>query len=125
MDTFEGIGEAYAKVLELGVELGARNLKSRPGAWVHRIDRTWIVALNPHEEELEVEIDGTMGGRLQSFEVGVWFNGWLAGILTPRGGAIAAGAAANEDAFIRALDRAICEAKDLESRRATRPTVSS
>jgi hypothetical protein len=111
METFEGIGEAYAKVLELGVELEIRNITSQPGAWVHRVDGTWIIAVNPHQEELEVEIDGTMGGRLQSFEIGVWFNGWLTGILTPTGGAIAAGAAANEAAFIRALDLAITEAR--------------
>lgn len=108
----EGIPESYAKIVDLALALGAtaENLRRKPGAWVHRLDETWIIAINPHDEEIEVTIDGTMGGRLREFEAGIWFNGWLAGLINPAGGTIAAGAGANEDNFIRALDRALVKA---------------
>lgn len=44
------------------------------------------------------------------FECVVWFNGWLAGVMDPYSGIIAAGEAANEGTFIAAI-RARIEAE--------------
>ncbi len=46
----------------------------------------------------EISLDGkTLQAKLK-------FNGWPAGIIDPAGGIIAAGEAANEDAFIAAIE---------------------
>lgn len=57
-------------------------------------DRGWGAKLNPTSDE----IDG-----VGPCEIYVTWNGWPAGILDPSGGVIAAGEAANEDAFIEWL----------------------
>lgn len=104
------ICEAFAKVADLAIKLGVTNLVSRPGAWVHHVDDHWIVAVNPHDETLEVKPEGTMGCEIPFGHVAVWFNGWLAAIFAPNGGSFVLGEAANEDEFIAALDKAIAAA---------------
>lgn len=101
------ISECFAKVCDLAIKLGANNLISHPGAWVHTVDEHWIVALNPHAEPVRVTPDGSMGCDVPFGHVAVWFNGWLAGLFAPDGGSFVLGSAANEDEFIAALDRAI------------------
>lgn len=98
------VSEAYAKIAELASVLGVKRINELPGCWEHQIDALWWFAINGH--------DGPMahsGGEapIDSFDVYVKFNGWPAGVLGPGGGIIAAGAAANEDAFIAAIDAAI------------------
>lgn len=74
--------------------LGASDLRNRPGLYVFDVDDHWRVELNAHPEEIE----GVPG-----FHARVNFCDWPAGVLSPIGGVIAAGAAANEDTFIEAL----------------------
>jgi hypothetical protein len=51
-----------------------------PGAWVQKVDDSWIVAANGQREEIEVKPDGTMGCKLQPFEFAIWHNGkWWVG----------------------------------------------
>jgi hypothetical protein len=50
-----------------------------------------------------------MAVPVERFEVAFWFNGWLAGALSPFGGTLAAGQAANIDTLAEALRLAIKE----------------
>jgi hypothetical protein len=95
---------AYMEIAELAIALGAAPLNQRPGAWVHRLDAHWVVALNGHS----FTVDASPGGGgcdapIRPFHAMIWYNGWPAGILAPTGGAIAAGEGANEDTLIDAL----------------------
>jgi len=99
--------EMFDKMVQLGLLLGVRNIKDFEGAWVQKVDEQWTFAINGKDETLEVRPDETMGARLKFGHAAIWFNGWLAGIITPYGGEFAAGSAANEDTFIAALDAAI------------------
>ena len=50
-----------------------------------------------------------MAVPVERFEVAFWFNGWLAGTVSPFGGTLAAGQAANIDTLAEALRMAIAE----------------
>ena len=82
---------------------GATNIKDLPGAWECRIDDTWYVACNGHDEEITVEPEGTMGADIPPYHFAVWYNGWLAGLFHPYGGVFAAGSGANEETFTEAV----------------------
>ncbi len=73
--------------------------------WHRRIDDHWEIWVNGHKE-------AKRGGpkediEVQPFHCYVEFNGFPAGIFSPFGGAIAAGALANEETFAAALEKAI------------------
>lgn len=95
---------------DLGIKLGIKNLREYPGAWVYRVDDEWTIAINGKDEPQRVEPEGCMATTIQPFDAAVWFNGWLAATLSPLEGIFAAGAGANEDTFIEAMDRAIAKA---------------
>lgn len=97
------ISLAFASVCELATTLGARNIKDLPGCWETQIDGRWYVAVNGHN----VETKTSRGAEVPPFHCYVEFNGWPAGIFSPRGGVIAAGAAANEDTFVAACQKRI------------------
>lgn len=101
------------KIIDLVYALDAHPLNGHDGAWVYQIDDAWRVAVNGHESAVTVpEADGCMAcDELGPFHFAVWFNGWLCGLMTPFEGVFAAGAAANEDAFIVAVDAAIARIK--------------
>lgn len=42
--------------------------------------------------------------ELEPFSLAVWWNGWLAGVINPKGGMIAFGSRANEAEFIKSLE---------------------
>jgi len=98
-----GIPEAFLKICELGHALGMRNIKDLPGCWEHQVDDHWWIATNAHRESIRCSKDI----EVPSCSTYIEFNGWPAGIITPAGGQIAAGEAANEDAFLAALDGAL------------------
>lgn len=96
------MSEAFAKVVEMALALGARDVATKPGCWEHAWGETpeWYVAINPHLEPT----DCSRGVTVDPGYLFIAFNGWPAGMLHPGGGAIAAGAAANEDSFIAAVE---------------------
>ena len=98
-----GIPAIMGLVADLAFALGVRDLKSSHAGrlWTHQIDDRWTVSLNPSGAEVECVVPWGM-----MFE----FNGLPAGMVNAGGGVIAAGAAANEDALIMALERAITKA---------------
>ncbi len=90
----EDIAEAFAVVVMLAEALGVESIKDLPGLWTVDIDGQWKVSVNGHKETVDF---------VPPFHAAVEFNGWPAGIFSPRGSLIAAGAAANEAAFIEAV----------------------
>ena len=97
-----GIPECFYKVAELALALGVEKINTLPGCWEHQVDEHWRIKVNAREEPID---------DIKPYEMIVWFNGWPAGIVHPvHGGVIAAGALANEDTFIAALDAAILAA---------------
>ena len=99
---------AFIRIAELASALGVRQIKNTPGCWEHQIDETWRVAVNPHREQQEIPArDGHMGASIPHAHAAVWYYGWLAGLLSPAGGPIAAGDGANEETLIAALEAAI------------------
>lgn len=104
--------QIYCLAVDLGLLLGIENLKDRPDAWVCEVDKRWTFAINGSDGDKSVEINGSMGiDRLEKYQMAVWFNGWLAGILNPVGGIICAGTAGNEDVLIKALEERIAVEK--------------
>ena len=97
------IPECFSKVVDLMLALGVEGINTLPGCWEHQVDEHWLVKVNGHKEPID---------DIQPYEIMVWFNGWPAGIIHPNRGVIAAGALANEDTFIAALDAAILAATE-------------
>jgi hypothetical protein len=98
------VSEAFLLAVELSIQLGAENIKDLPGAYVCKVDEHWTFAINGTDRNVEVNIKGSMGiGELEPCHMAIWFNGWLAGLLSPKDGVICAGPAGNEDNFIAAL----------------------
>jgi hypothetical protein len=94
--------EAFLEIAHLAERLGIANIRALPGCWEHQIDKRWWIAVNANENATVC----SRGPTVPPYSAYVEFNGWPAGIINPRGGVIAAGAAANEDAFIAALKAA-------------------
>ena len=102
----ESFSEAFALIADLGIKLGAVPLAQKHAAcWEHDVDAQWHIAVNGHREPKK----SRDGMDVPPFTAAVSFNGWPAGLINPREGIIAAGAAANEDAFLAALKKALQE----------------
>lgn len=102
------LSQVYCLAVDLGLLLGIENLKDRKDAWVCEVDKRWTFAINGSDGYKKVEIAGSMGiDKLEKYQMAVWFNGWLAGILTPVSGVLCAGAAGNEDELVAALEHRI------------------
>ena len=93
------ISEAFVAVAELGFALGLRDIAKLDGCWEYQIDERWWIALNAHDQPVAC----STGAEVEPFSIYVEFNGWPAGIFSAQGGVIAAGEAANEEAFLAAL----------------------
>lgn len=98
----ERISEAFVEVVKLAERLGAIPINSVGGCWEHQIDDHWWIAVNGHAEPVK----SSRGPVVSPFIAYLEFNGWPAGMIHPYGGTIAAGALANEDAFINAVKKA-------------------
>ena len=85
---------------------GAAPVNSLPGCYERQIDEHWFIAVNGHKESQKTK-GGTGGISVEPFHLYVEFNGWPTGYVTPYGGIIAAGDAANEGAFIEACEKAL------------------
>lgn len=102
--------EAFLLAADLAAALHVRDIKKLPGPWELRIDANWRIAVNGHGHEIRVAPAECMEVTIPPFAMAVWWNGWLAGLLTPFAGTIVAhpsGQGASEDALILALQAAI------------------
>lgn len=98
------ISTAFALIADLAVSLGVENIKEKyPDCWEHQIDDYWWIAVNGHKEAKKA----SMGIEVLPFHCYVEFNGFPAGIFSPFGGSIVAGKLANEDTFIKAIQKQI------------------
>lgn len=93
-------------VCDLAEHVGAVPLNQFDGAWIHRIDERWTIAVNAHERTVHVAPAGMMAIDVPPFDIAVWFDGWLAGQFSPAGGWFASGEAGNAQAFMAALGAA-------------------
>ena len=107
------MNEAYIKACEfINIIIGKSLIEMSGKRWAGNIDKNWQIAIHANkDQEVEFKPEGTMGGKAEFGIMLVWFNGWLAGMLDPGGGVIAAGELANEDRFIKAIDKRL---NDLE-----------
>ena len=94
--------EIFAKTCELGIALGWKAINQNPGCTEHQVDEQWWFAINPHAEPVKCSKGTSVPQVCVYFE----FNGWPAGFINAGGGALAAGAIANEDTLIAALEAA-------------------
>lgn len=112
MSDNERLSEVALKIADLAIALGAAPLNRLDGAWVHQVNEHWHVAANAHKTPVEVEPTGCMAVTLEPFHMAVWWHGWLAGLVNPYGGTIAAHpTGANEDRLISDLEAAIVGAQ--------------
>ena len=105
--TREMICTILVPLLELTQAHGATNIRELPGAWECRVDERWYVACNGHDERVTVEPPSAMSIEIPPYHFAVWYNGWLAGLFRPYGGAFATGTEANEETFTAAVRRHI------------------
>ena len=107
------MNEAYIKACTfINIITGKSLLEMSGKLWTGNIDKNWIIAVHANkDQEVEFKPKGTMGGKAGFGIMLVWYNGWLSGMLDPGGGVIAAGELANEDRFIKAIDKRL---NDLE-----------
>lgn len=101
--------EAFAKIIELaGRQQGVSGISHLAGCAEVSIDSRWSAAINGHAEERLYNPTKGMGSTIPPFGIAVFWNGWLAGLITPNGGEIAAHPeGANEDVLIAAIDVAL------------------
>lgn len=93
----------FALIADLALALKVSKLNELGAAWVCPIDQSWTIGLNGTKQRHRVDIEGGMGADLEPFHIAVFYNGWLAGILTAHGGMLCAGTWGNEDNLIEAL----------------------
>lgn len=105
------MSEAFDKLAQLAGKLGVKNLADKvPPVWRHRVDEQWEIALNGDEVEMRIDTRPEpmrMGATIPAFHAAVWYNGWLAALISPIDGTFVVGTGANEDTFIDALDTAL------------------
>lgn len=113
------IATAFAKTIDLfnaehnkgkrvGEE-GFKGIQDMPDkVWIKKIDNHWAVGIHVNQgEERTFDFGDNMQVKLKAGYMAVWYNGWLASIMTPAGGAFVGGEEANEDTFIKAIEEAI------------------
>jgi hypothetical protein len=93
-----GISEAFVAMAEL---MQARGHAPVKGKVVTETVGPWAVVLNGTDAPIHAEPEGSMGcPDVAPVHAAIFYNGWLAGVLSPAGGWIAAGEGANESTFI-------------------------
>lgn len=98
------------RLAELAMIVGVAPLNKLPGCWEYEVDERWAFAFNGHPEP---KASKYCPAPVLPFSVYVQFNGWPAGVIDPTGGVFAAGDAANEDAFIDAIEEAIARVRKM------------
>ena len=90
--------EVFVEIAKLCESMKLPSLNKFPDCWECELDKRWTIIVNGHREPKmwhDIEI--------APFHCYVEYNGWPAGIFSPRGGSIAAGSEANEDKLIKAI----------------------
>lgn len=99
---------ALDAIVNLTVALEVKDINQLPGAWEQRIDDSWYIAINGHDDDFDVRPKDSMKATIPPYHFAVWFNGWLAGLLHPfDGGVFAAGSEAYEVSFAEAVEKFI------------------
>lgn len=104
------VTEAFTALAELALALGASPLNKHPACWECQIDHRWRIAINGHREPKLCSFSNVALNTLQCY---IEFNGRLVGSMSPIGGVIATGDAANEDTFITAVRARLVREKAL------------
>lgn len=97
-------GEYLELVPRLAIALGAAPISD---VWMHQLDEDWWIAINGGGQAAEAAPPDAMSATIEPYHMAVWYNGWLAGLLSPTGGVLAAGRGANEATFTAALKAAL------------------
>lgn len=95
---------AFVAAVEACGRLDPTPIRQRPGEVAEFSVGGWHVAINASDAEAELGPQDGMRCAIPPKHVGAWWNGFLAGIFSAHGGTIAAGALANEDTFIEAMN---------------------
>lgn len=98
----EGMSIAFLKVADLALALGVESIKDLPGLWEHQVDEHWKIRVNGHDKIVE---------NILPTHCLVEYNDMPAGMIHPYGGEFIFSDTINEDAFIKALEKAIQAAK--------------
>lgn len=110
----DGITEVFAKIAELAHVLNVTNIKDLPGCWQPALPDPWKLAVNGHEEAMSAGDEEHIIIRIPPYEAAVWYNGWLAGLISPLEGVILSGinpeGGCSEEVLIAVLDQAIVQA---------------
>lgn len=105
-DELMQIAESFKKSIDLFIAHGFANIRELPGCAELQVNDCWWIAINGHQEKMKC----SKGPEVPPFQLYVEYCGWPAGFIGKDGGVIAAGAVANEDLFIGALDEALSHA---------------
>lgn len=110
------ICEVMSLVVDLATALGVQSIDQMPGAWEHKVDEHWWFASNGHAHaKVSSSPPGCMPVDLEPFQTAFWWHGWLAGLVTPFGGVIAAHpTGANEERLCADLRAAILRAGQVQ-----------
>lgn len=106
----------FDHIFSLHQALGLPPLNQMPDGWSQPLPGGWHMVVNGQTEPIEAKIEGFMTIEVKPFTASFWFNGWYAGDVRPyvdsngqvaEEGVIAAGAAANEQTLLAAIQQAI------------------
>lgn len=93
-------------IARLALALKAAPMTRWREGWRYDLDAQWTITVNGQREPITVLVMGAPF-EIPPFSCAVEYNGWLAGLVNPYGGELAAGEAANEETFCAALGHAI------------------
>lgn len=85
----QAFAEVWSHICDIAKHDGVAPLNQHPGVWIFDVG-AWRLALNAHGEPMEYD-----GHKVDPYHCYVEFNGWPAGIITPRAGTVAFGKLAN------------------------------
>jgi hypothetical protein len=88
--------EAFVKIVDLAMARGHKSIKDLPGCLEMQIGEWWV-AVNGRPEPVQC----SRGMDVEPYHAVVFRGDWPAGVLTPAGGTMVAGA---EDELIAALE---------------------
>ena len=66
------IADLFALVCELSTKQGTKNIRNSPGLTVVKVDESWTVKINPHNEEIDKIPFGFMLAEYNKLPVGVF-----------------------------------------------------